>query len=93
MRAAIAKYSGARGYTPEEFVAVASSVAGSDLAPLFHTLLATTDEMDYTEALDWFGLKFAEPGSADPVKAWALVQKPDATPAQQAHLRSLTTSK
>lgn len=93
MRLAIARYSGERGFTPEEFVAVASSVAGTDLASLFHTLLATTDEMDYTEALDWFGLKFAEPGSADPKRAWALVTRPDATPDQQAHWKSFTTSK
>ncbi len=85
MRLAIARYSGERGYTPEEFVAVASSVAGTDLTPLLHTLLATTNEMDYTEALDWFGLKFADPGSADSKRAWALEPRPDATPSQQAH--------
>ena len=28
---------------------------------LLHTLIATTDEVDYTEMLDWFGLRFAEP--------------------------------
>jgi predicted metalloprotease with PDZ domain len=93
MRLAIARYSGDRGFRPEEFVAAASSVAGVDLAPLFHTLLATTEELDYSEALDWFGLKFTEPASADPKLAWTLVARPDATPAQQAHLRSLITSR
>ena len=89
MRLAIQKYSGERGFKPEEFVAVASSVAGADLAPLFHALLGTTEELDYSEALDWFGLKFAEPGSADASRAWSLVVRPDATPAQQAHLKGL----
>ncbi|MEO7455348.1 MAG: hypothetical protein ABIY52_03750 [Gemmatimonadaceae bacterium] len=93
MRLAISRYSGARGFMPEQFVAAASEVAGSDLAPLFHTLLGTTDEIDYTEALDWFGLAFAEPGAADPKRAWALVRRPGATPAQRAHLQSLVTSR
>lgn len=93
MRLAIKRYSGERGFRPEEFVAVASSVAGVDLAPLFHSLVETTQELDYTEALDWFGLKFAEPGSADPARAWSLVVRPDATPEQQAHLKTLVTSR
>jgi predicted metalloprotease with PDZ domain len=93
MRLAIARYSGTRGYTPEEFVATASEIAGTDLSALFHDLLATTNEVGYDEALDWFGLKFAEPGAADPAKAWSLVVRPDASPAQGAHLRSLVTSR
>jgi predicted metalloprotease with PDZ domain len=91
MRLAYARYGGARGYTPAEFQATASEVAGTDLSGFFHTVLATTHELDYREALDWFGLRFAEPGSADPTRAWALEVRPDATPAQAQHLHHLVT--
>lgn len=86
MRLAIARYGGARGFTPQQFVATASEVAGTDLADLFHTVLATTDELDYTEALDWFGLGFS---TAANQKSWSLVERPDATSEQRAHLKSL----
>jgi predicted metalloprotease with PDZ domain len=58
MRAAYAKYSGASGYTPVEFQAVASAVAGRDLRSFFRQALETTDELDYSEVLDWYGLHF-----------------------------------
>lgn len=89
MRLAYARYSGERGFTPDQFQATASEVAGVDLEAFFRTTLATTDELDYGEMLDWFGLRFAEPGSADPARAWALEIRPDATEAQTRHLRSL----
>jgi len=86
MRAAYRKYGGDRGFRPEEFEAVASEVAGSDLSAWFHRALRTTEELDYTELLDWYGLKFVEPGSSDPARAWQLDVRPDATPAQRQHL-------
>ena len=46
----------------------------------------TAEELDYSEALDWFGLRFSEPGSADAKKAWALEPGPHATDAQKLHL-------
>ncbi len=58
MRRAYARYTGARGYTPAEFQTVASDVAGSDLRPFFHRALDTTEELDYAEMLDWYGLRF-----------------------------------
>lgn len=72
MRTMYAKYSGANGYTPEEFRAVACEVAGTDLAPWFHRVLETTEELDYSQALDWFGLRFApeKKGDGKPPKAW-----------------------
>src|SRR5262249_15486629 len=60
MRLAYARYSGDRGYSPAEFRAVAQEVAGTDLSAFFHTALETTDELDYSEALDWFGLRFKD---------------------------------
>jgi predicted metalloprotease with PDZ domain len=89
MRLAYQRYSGARGFRPAEFQTVASEVANDDLADWFHQSIATTDELDYTEALDWYGLRFVEPGSADPERAWTLDLRPDATPAQKQHLTAL----
>jgi predicted metalloprotease with PDZ domain len=77
MRLAYQRWSGARGYTAEDFAKTASDAAGFDLRPLLHKLVATTEEIDYTEMLDWFGLRFEE---------WTLQIRPDATPEQQQHL-------
>jgi predicted metalloprotease with PDZ domain len=58
MRLAYKRYSGAKGFTPEEFQKAMSETAGADLSPWFAQVLTTTEELDFTEALDWFGLRF-----------------------------------
>jgi predicted metalloprotease with PDZ domain len=58
MRLAYARYSGAKGFTAEQFRQVASDVAGRDLSAWFARAVDSTDELDYTPALDWFGLRF-----------------------------------
>jgi predicted metalloprotease with PDZ domain len=81
------RWSGARGYTAADFAKTASDAAGFDLAPLLRKLVATTEEVDYTEMLDWFGLRFKpqDPAApADPAKAWTLEVRPDATVDQKA---------
>jgi predicted metalloprotease with PDZ domain len=60
MRLAYDRYSGPRGFTAEQFQAVAQEVSGIELSPWFHKVLQTTEELDYTEALDWFGLRFVK---------------------------------
>jgi predicted metalloprotease with PDZ domain len=70
MRAAFAKYSGDKGFTPEQFKATAEEVAGAPLREFFRKSVESTEELDYTEALEWFGLRFREPASAAPAKAW-----------------------
>ena len=66
LRYAYVRYSGARGYTPADFQSVASAVSGRDLRPFFHRALDTTEELDYAEMLDWYGLRFhATPDSAN----------------------------
>jgi predicted metalloprotease with PDZ domain len=71
MRLAFERYSGARGYTPQQFREIASQVAGNDLGPWFTSALETTGEVDYSGALDWFGLRF-HPAATAPgdVPAW-----------------------
>ena len=66
MRAAYQTYSGARGYTPDEFRAVVEQVAGTSLKAFWDTAVEGTSELEYAEALETFGLRFrpASPGSA-----------------------------
>ena len=58
MRAAYQKYSGERGYTPDEFQSIAEQVAGISLEPFWNSAIEGTDELDYSEALEMFGLRF-----------------------------------
>jgi predicted metalloprotease with PDZ domain len=81
------RWSGARGYTAADFGRTLSDAAGFDVGPLLHKLVATTEEIDYSEMLEWFGLQFAR--GEDPARAWTLEIRPAATPAQKAHLASL----
>ncbi|HEX4964500.1 MAG TPA: PDZ domain-containing protein [Thermoanaerobaculia bacterium] len=60
LRLAYQRYSGEKGYRPEDLRRVFEEVAGVDLGPWLTQALDTTAELDYTEALDWFGLRFAE---------------------------------
>lgn len=83
MRLEYRRWSGAHGYTAGGFSQTVSDAAGVDVGALLHTLVATTEEVDYTEMLDWFGLRFSS--SNDPAKAWTLEVRPDASPAQQQH--------
>ena len=81
MRLAYKRYGGTRGFTPEQFQATASEIAGADLQPFFHSALDTTEELDYRESLDWFGLQLTD--------AWALGVRPDASDVQARHLERL----
>jgi predicted metalloprotease with PDZ domain len=73
MRAAYQKFSGAKGYTEDEFRAVAEQVGGVNLKPFFEAAVRGTKELDYSEALDTFGLRFkaAPAPSPERTKAWA----------------------
>jgi predicted metalloprotease with PDZ domain len=70
MRLAFARYSGAKGFTPEDFRKTASEVAGTDLGPWFTRALESTDELDYGPALEWFGLQFLTLPVAQEKPAW-----------------------
>jgi predicted metalloprotease with PDZ domain len=58
MRAAYARYSGARGFTPDQFRQVAEQVAGASLADVWSAWISGTGELDYSDALNTFGLRF-----------------------------------
>ena len=73
MRVAFERFSGARGYTPEELRAVAEQVAGISLASFWGQAVEGTSELDYREALETFGLRLrpVEAPRADrPGRAW-----------------------
>ena len=55
MRLALVRYPVARGFTPAEFRAAASEVAGADPSGWFATVFDSTAELDYRQALDWPG--------------------------------------
>ena len=58
MQWAMQRYSGDKGYTPDQFYTVMSEVAGADLKGWFAKTAESTEELDYTEALDYYGLRF-----------------------------------
>ncbi|HEX2641429.1 MAG TPA: PDZ domain-containing protein [Thermoanaerobaculia bacterium] len=65
LRLAYQRYSGERGFTQEQFRATVEEIAGVDLDPFFHRAVDTTEELDYTEALGWYGLQFIESDDED----------------------------
>jgi predicted metalloprotease with PDZ domain len=67
MRAAYAKYSGAKGFTPDQFREVAEQVAGTPLTDFWNAFVKGTPELPYSEALATFGLRFqTRPRSGQP---------------------------
>src|SRR5436190_2905174 len=66
MRTAYQRFSGAKGYTPEEFRAVAEQIAGVSLTSFWESSVEGTRELDYSEALDTFGLRFKAATTASP---------------------------
>jgi predicted metalloprotease with PDZ domain len=68
MRLAYGRYSSSKGYTLEQFYQTMSEVAGTNLRPFFATAVESTEELNYKEALDWFGLRFRP--EARSTRAW-----------------------
>ena len=61
MRLAWQRFPPERGFRREEMRRVFSDVAGRDLGELLDRALDSTEELDYRPALEWLGLRFAEP--------------------------------
>jgi predicted metalloprotease with PDZ domain len=64
LRLAYQRFSGERGFRAEELQRVLEEVAGIDLGGWLARAVDTVEELDYSEALSWYGLRFA----ADPEK-------------------------
>jgi predicted metalloprotease with PDZ domain len=69
MRLAYERHSGAKGYTMGQFYQAMSDAAGVHLRDWFARTAESTEELDYTEALDWFGLRF-RPVDTRNQRAW-----------------------
>ena len=90
IRQAYARYSGERGFTHAEFEALATAIAGADQTPFFDRAVRGTEELDYGEALAWFGLQFPTADEDAPKDGrWRLEVAPTATAEQQQHLATL----
>ena len=69
MRLAYDRYSDEQGFTTQQFRDVCSEVARTDLTDFFASTVDSTDELDYSQALAWFGFEMAgvaEEPEADP---------------------------
>ncbi len=51
------RHSGDIGYSPEDFRAICSEVAGTDLSPFFALAVDSTEELDFQTAVNWLGLE------------------------------------
>ena len=78
MRLAWQRYSGLRGFTPDEFRALASEVAGQDLSAWLHQALSATTELDYSN-VSWLGLRIPNDSPSTP-RAWLGLTLTGATP-------------
>ena len=58
MRKMYADFANERGYTSNDFRVTTSEIAGADLTPWFKNVIDSTKELDYKEALTFYGLKF-----------------------------------
>ena len=65
MRLMYRRFSGSKGFTSEDLRTTAVEVVGGSNGPelrrWFEKTLETTDELDYAEALEWYGLQFNAP--------------------------------
>lgn len=80
IRLAYRRYGGARGFTAAEFQKTTEEIASAGLGPWFASAVSSTDELDYAELLEWYGLRFA--GSEN----WTLERRPDQTDEQRQRL-------
>ena len=73
MRTAFERFSGPRGFTPDDFRAAVEETAGTDLASFWATAVEGTAELDYEGALETLGLRFRPveaAGTDRPGSAW-----------------------
>jgi len=90
MRLAYKRYGGERGFTADELRTTFEAVAGKSLKPWFAKAIGAPGELDYSEMLGWYGLRFI--GGAGANQNWSLEARPRATAAQRKHLTALLSS-
>ncbi|MPZ17511.1 MAG: PDZ domain-containing protein [Luteitalea sp.] len=70
MRLAYERFAGPRGYTQAELRQTFTEVAGVDLESWLQDAIDTTKELDYSAALEWYGLRFKPTDPNRRSKAW-----------------------
>lgn len=63
MRLMYQRHSGQAGFSDQQFNAIVNEVAGSDLNGWLNQHLEVAGELDYSAALNWFGLQFPSGGA------------------------------
>jgi predicted metalloprotease with PDZ domain len=91
MRLAYKRYGGDRGFTPDEFRATAEEIAAGDLKDWFKRSVSSVEELDYTDLLEWYGLRFTS--AEGPAGNWKIERLPDATEAQKRNLKAWLTGR
>ena len=84
IKLAYQRYAGDRGYTADEFRAVAEEIAGTSLKEWFTSAVSSTEELDYTDLLEWYGLRFTT--STGRAGAWQIERRLDSTDVQKRNL-------
>jgi predicted metalloprotease with PDZ domain len=84
IRLAYRRYSGERGFTAAEFRQTTEEIAGVDLRQWFTSAVSSTDELDYTDLLEWYGLRFVRPSPE--AGSWTLERHPKQTAEQRQRL-------
>lgn len=73
LRASFRRYSGERGFTEADLRQTVEEIAGRAVGDWLERTVATAEELDYQEALDWLGLRFtidrSRDGGDDPEEA------------------------
>src|SRR5262245_56893689 len=86
MKLAYRRYSGARGFTAVEFRRPAEEIGGGDLAAAVRRGVSSTEELQYHDLLECYGLRFAT--SEQLSGNWTLVVRDDASDAQKRNLEA-----
>jgi predicted metalloprotease with PDZ domain len=60
LRLSFRRYSGERGFTEADLRQTVEEIAGRAVGDWLERTVATAEELDYQEALDWYGLRFAD---------------------------------
>ena len=59
MRTALMRYPLEKGFTPDQFRGVVEQTAGAGVHGWLAQAFDSTEELEYTETLEWYGLRFA----------------------------------
>lgn len=88
MRLAYARYSQETGFRPEDFRTVVEEIAGQPMDAWFASVVASATELDYGQALDWYGLQLdVSESGGDQGQAWTLSHSDRATGVQRQRFR------